>query len=188
MPGVKSFNKVGRPLKFQSVEELQVKIDAYFADCDPHMEERTEWVQARSEDGKLLKDEYGLSYLVEVTHKVVTEQKPYLITGLALALGTSRETLLQYEGEVEDREHPPEFVDAIKKAKLKCQSYNEGRLHTNAPTGAIFSLKNNYGWQDQTEVKHSGSIDRSMSEEDLDAIIDRRQRPAPGQTGAGTQA
>jgi hypothetical protein len=174
-------SKGGRPLMFQTVEELQTKIDAYFADCDPHMEERTEWIYARDESGKLKKDEYGLSYLVEVTHKVLTEQKPYLITGLALALGTSRETLLEYQ-------ERPEFVDTIKEAKLRCQTYTEGRLHTNAPTGAIFSLKNNYGWQDQTEVKHSGSIDRSMSEEDLDAIIDRRQRTAPGQTGAGTQA
>jgi hypothetical protein len=26
-------NKVGRPLKFKTVEEMQEKIDAYFADC-----------------------------------------------------------------------------------------------------------------------------------------------------------
>ena len=30
----KNGNKLGRPRKFQSVEELQEKIDAYFAGCD----------------------------------------------------------------------------------------------------------------------------------------------------------
>jgi hypothetical protein len=134
----------GRPLKFKSVKELQEKIDAYFADCDPHMEEVTEWVQARDSKGQLKKDENGLNYLVEVTHKVMTEQKPYTITGLALALDTSRETLLDYE-------EKQEFSDTIKKAKDRCHNYVENSLLTSNPTGAIFNLKNNYGWKDKTE-------------------------------------
>lgn len=48
----------GRPLKFQSVEELEEKIEAYF-------------------------DE--------------TAKDEWTITGLANALGTSRETLMDYE-------------------------------------------------------------------------------------------
>lgn len=135
----------GRPLKFKSAKELQEKIDAYFADCDPHMEEVTEWVEARDEKGTLKKDEHGLNYLVEVSHKIMTQQKPYTITGLALALDTSRETLLEYE----DKE---EFVDTIKKAKDKCHNYVETSLLTSNPTGAIFNLKNNYGWKDKSEV------------------------------------
>jgi len=135
----------GRPMKFKTVEELQTKIDAYFADCDPHMEEVTEWVQARDSKGQLKKDDNGLNYLVEVTHKVVTGQKPYTITGLALALDTTRETLIDYE----DKQ---EYSDAIKKAKQKCQNYAELMLFTNSPTGSIFNLKNNYGWRDKTET------------------------------------
>jgi len=138
----------GRPLKFQSVQELQTKIDAYFADCDPHMEEVTEWVQARDSKGQLKKDEHGLNYLVQVSHKVMTEQKPYTITGLALALDTSRETLLDYEDKAE-------FSDTIKKAKDKCHNYVEKSLLTGNPTGAIFNLKNNYGWKDKTESELS---------------------------------
>lgn len=143
-------NTGGRPLKFQSIEELQKKIDAYFADCDPHMEEVTEWVEARDSKGQLKKDEHGLNYLVQVTHKVMTKQQPYLITGLALALGTSRETLLEYE----EREG---YVDTIKAAKDKCQWFTEHNLNT-APnaTGSIFSLKNNYGWKEKAEVENSG--------------------------------
>lgn len=134
----------GRPLKFESAEELAEKIDAYFADCDQHVEDINEWLEAREKDGKLKKDENGLNYLVEITHKVMTKQIPYTITGLALALDTSRETLLQYEGR-------PEFVDTIKKAKDKCHNYVENSLLTSNPTGAIFNLKNNYGWKDKTE-------------------------------------
>ncbi len=135
----------GRPLKFKTVQELQEKIDAYFADCDPHMEEVTEWVEARDKDGKLLKDEHGLNYLVEVTHKVMTKQKPYTFTGLATFLGTSRETLREYS-------ERPEFVDSIKGALDKCEAFVEQTLFT-APnvTGPIFNLKNNYGWRDKTE-------------------------------------
>lgn len=140
----------GRPLKFQSVKEVQKKIDVYFASCDPHMEEITEWLDARDGKGQLKKDEHGLNYLVEVTHKVMTKQQPYLITGLALALDTSRETLLDYE----DR---PEFSDTIKAAKDKCQWYTEHNLNTASnATGSIFSLKNNYGWREKTELENSG--------------------------------
>jgi len=134
----------GRPLKFKSLIELQEKIDAYFADCDPHVIDTLEWVEARSKDGKLLKDDNGLNYLVEVHHKVMTKQKPYTITGLALALDTSRETLLDYEDKAE-------FSDTIKKAKIRVQNYVEQSLMTSNPIGAIFNLKNNYGWRDKTE-------------------------------------
>lgn len=154
----------GRPLKFESVEELDKKIDAYFADCDPHVEEVTEWVSARTKDGRKKKDENGLDYLIEVTHKVMTKQKPYTITGLALYLDTSRETLLQYK----ERE---EFVDSIKKAKDRCHNYVEDSLLTSNPTGAIFNLKNNYGWKDKTET------DLTSGGEKLGATISFTDKP-----------
>lgn len=134
----------GRPLKFKSVEELQELIGKYFADCDPHMEEVTEWVQARDSSGSLKKDENGLNYLVEVTHKIMTKQVPYTVTGLALALDTSRETLVNYEEKAE-------YFDTIKRAKEKIQNYLELNLNSTSPTGTIFNLKNNYGWKDKTE-------------------------------------
>ena len=130
----------GRPLKFQSVIELAYKIEQYFDDCDPHMVEVIEWVEDRDSSGKLIKDKHGLNYLVEVKHKVMTAQIPYTITGLALALDTSRETLLEYE-------ERPEFVDTIKKAKVKCENFAEQMLFSTTPTGSIFNLKNNYGWK-----------------------------------------
>lgn len=158
----------GRPLKFTSAEELQKKVDAYFADCDPHMVEMTEWVEARDKKGALLKDKNGLNYLVEVTHKVMTKQIPYTITGLALALDTSRETLLDYQ----DKE---EFSDTIKKAKIKCQNYVEKSLLTNNPAGAIFNLKNNYGWKDKTETDLTTDGERiGLSAEQAEQLIRAR--------------
>ena len=106
----------GRPLKFQSVQELQERIDSYFSEC-------------------------------EEKEKVVS------VTGLALYLDTSRETLLDYQ-------EKPEFSDAIKKAKLRCENWvEEGALSNKVnATSAIFNLKNNFGWKDKQEMEHSGGV------------------------------
>lgn len=138
-------NVGGRPLKFETVEDLRTKIAAYFDECDPHITEITEWVQARDSSGSLKKDKNGLNFLVEVIHRVLTEQVPYTITGLALALGTTRETLLDYQ----ERDG---FSDTVKAAKLRCENFNEVMLYGPSPVGTIFNLKNNYGWRDKSEV------------------------------------
>ena len=80
------------------------------------------------------------------------DKEPLTITGLALALDTSRETLMEY-GERE------EFVDTIKKAKLKIEHAYELRNIKRENAGDIFALKN-FGWKDKTEsdVTLGGSI------------------------------
>jgi hypothetical protein len=161
----------GRPLKFQDVEELKKKIDAYFADCDPHMEEVTEWVEARGKDGQLKKDDNGLNYLVEVTHRVMTKQKPYTITGLAVWLDTSRETLLDYQ-------ERPEYSDTIKAAKDKCEEFWEQMLIGANATGPIFNLKNNYNWKDKTEQEFSnpdGTLNpyNALTAEELRKLVNK---------------
>jgi hypothetical protein len=125
-------NKVGRPLKFKTVEELQEKIDAYFALCNNHE--------------------------IEVLTKLGTKVKvksplPRTITGLALSLDTTRETLLDYENK-------DEFSDTIIRAKLQCQHDVElGSLTGNLSAPAsIFNLKNNYGWHDKTEQEVDSTI------------------------------
>lgn len=131
--------KVGRPLKFKTVEELQEKIDAYFAECDPHWVQEIYWDYPRV-NGKKQTD----SEQIEMTKMVKTPQVPYTITGLALALGTTRDLLLDYE----DKE---EFSDTIKRAKSKIHDFTERMLFGNNATGPIFNLKNNWGWKDKTE-------------------------------------
>jgi hypothetical protein len=128
----------GRPLKFKSVEELETKIQAYFDACDPHIEEVKDIVW----------DKTAKTY-DEIFVKRMSRQIPYTITGLAVALDTSRETLLNYE----DRE---EFFDTIKRAKEKIHAFVEARLFENNATGPIFNLKNNFGWRDKTETEVTG--------------------------------
>jgi len=65
------------------------------------------------------------------------------ITGLAVFLNTSRETLMNYEGK-------KEYFDAIKEAKNRIEAEYEQRLVKRGNAGDIFALKN-FGWKDKTE-------------------------------------
>lgn len=104
----------GRPLKFESVEKLQEKIDGYFENCE----------------------------------KMVL---PHTVTGLAVWLNTTRDTLMDYQKR-------DQFSDTIKKAKLRCEAYAEKELYLNkCATGPIFALKN-FGWKDKRETEHSGEV------------------------------
>lgn len=80
-----------------------------------------------------------------------SKEQPYLITGLALALGFhSRKQM----GEYEQRE---EYRNVVKRCRMIVESNYESRLFGNSPTGAIFGLKN-MDWSDKQEVEHSGSV------------------------------
>lgn len=129
----------GRPPKFKSVKEVQQKIEAYFADCDPHWQPEIYWDYPHRNGKKDYEAEQ-----VELTKMVKTPQIPYTITGLALALDTTRELLIDYE-------EKDEFSDTIKKAKAKCHNFAERKLFEANATGPIFNLKNNYNWKDKTE-------------------------------------
>lgn len=120
----------GRPLKFKSLKKLKQKIDEYFTICDEG--ELIEYYDKKSQS------------LLTYTRKI-----PYTITGLALHLGTNRQTLVNYEIK-------EEFIDTIKDAKLKCENCAELKLMTGdiAPAGAIFALKN-YGWKDTQEIENT---------------------------------
>lgn len=93
-------------------------------------------------------------------------QKPTM-SGLAMALGTNRRTLLKwYNGEsrVYNREIIQQYFDLLEtfdELQLK-----EGKIN---PIGALFIMKNNYGYTDKTEIKVS---DEEVSNEE----IERRYR------------
>jgi hypothetical protein len=75
------------------------------------------------------------------------------MTGLAIALGfKSRSALVNYE-----REQGYEFAfEVIQYAKMKIEEDTEQRLHDPRNyniSGAIFSLKNNWGWQDRHDIR-----------------------------------
>jgi hypothetical protein len=79
-----------------------------------------------------------------------TKREEWTITGLAIALDTSRETLCNYE----DKE---EYFDTIKKAKDFVEYSYEIDLKKSGRTGTIFALKN-FNWKDKTEqeIDHKG--------------------------------
>ena len=84
----------------------------------------------------------------------LSNDDPMTITGLALALDTTRQGLLNYQGD-------PDFYDTIKRAKLIVENFAEKKLFGQSPTGAIFALKN-YGWSDG---KHESKPDEEIPED-----------------------
>ena len=104
----------GRPRKFQSVEELQKKIDAYFESCWEEV-----WLKKENKDkeGNVISTEWNPD--LDRFGKIRKVQKrPYSITGLALALDTKRDLLIDYEN------RDDEFSDTIKQAKEKIHKYD----------------------------------------------------------------
>jgi hypothetical protein len=73
------------------------------------------------------------------------ENRPYTMSGLALHLGMSRQSLVNY-GNKDD------FFDTVKQARQKVENYLEEHLYGSSVTGVIFNLKNNFGWKDKQEV------------------------------------
>lgn len=136
----------GRPAKFETVEELQNAIDNYFDSCYADR-------PAKDKDGFVVLDDDGKPYIER------TQIEPITITGLALALNTSRETLMDIENG--NGPYTEEYSDVITRAKLVCQNYAEKQMYTaKSANGPIFALKQ-YGWKDKQEIEqnNSGSIE-----------------------------
>lgn len=76
------------------------------------------------------------------------KEEPYTVSGLCLWLEVSRKILSDY-GEDD------EFRNTIIKAKNKVENYTErmALMGKANPTFAIFSLKNNFGWEDKRSVE-----------------------------------
>lgn len=165
---------IGRPLKFQSVDDLSIKIDAYFGECDPHVAKR-----------KIVKEKAnGTNFIGE--EEYITDQIPYTITGLALALDTNRQTLINYS-------HEAEFFDTIARAKLRCEQFAEQHLYTGkTPAGAVFNLKNNYGWKDESTVFNPGAVIADMNgldklNKDKESLADKAQEALDGASVPGAE-
>lgn len=124
---------VGRPPKYENVEEIEEKIEQYFDSCK----------------GEPLRDSNGNPMFDKRHQPVMIGQKPPTVTGLALALGfNTRKSLLEYQGK-------KEFVNTITRAKSRVEEYAESRLFDrDGSNGAQFSLRNNFkGWNIDNEQK-----------------------------------
>ena len=140
----------GRPLKFETPELMQKQIDLYFLACKVHQTGNDDLLMGLS-DAELL--------VVNDVDDVIPT-----VTGLALALDTSRRVLLNYE----DRD---EYVHTIKKAKLRIENGIEQRLFHNNATGSIFNLKNNFDWKDTQDLNVGGQKDNQLPATQCDARI-----------------
>lgn len=96
-------------------------------------------------------DKKGVPVLDENGIPVTVWEKPVTISGLAVYLGITKQTLLNYKKD-------DKLVDILDFAWTQCENYAEEQLFGSKPVGSIFNLKNNYGWKDQQDYKHQGEV------------------------------
>lgn len=124
----------GRPPKYKNVEEIEEKIEQYFAICEGE--------PLLDDEGNQVINKYGYPCWIKAP-------KPPTVTGLALALGfTTRLSLLNYQAKAE-------FMNTITRAKTRIEEYAESRLFDrDGSNGAQFSLRNNFkGWNIDNEQR-----------------------------------
>lgn len=169
----------GRPPKFETVEQLEAKIEEYFTVYIAPKQLKDHWGDPmwagipilHSEDdgpekaGKPLLDERGRHiYTPESKRPIMSEPLPPTVADLALFLGFSDYRAIYMNNYAND----PDMNAAIKKAIGQIAAYAQRQLLSGVktPTGAIFWLKN-HGWRDtvQQEVygKDGGPIETKDS-------------------------
>lgn len=152
----------GRPPKYETSVELEVKIQEYFDYCEGefHEEDQPQLDKKGEPTGKMIKVKIWDRYPENKT-----------ITGLCLFLGFDSRSTFDNQAKRDD-----EFSYIVNRAKMVIEGRYEDRLWSDIPgsaTGAIFALKN-MGWADKSEVKNdlklSGTIlqfNRQPGNEDL---------------------
>ncbi len=125
--------------------------------------------------------EKGLAYFQDCVQK----KEPITITGLALALGTTRKTLCEYE-EVESN---PALINATKKLKAMVEYAYEKRMwDSNNPAAGIFCLKN-MGWTDRQDIDINAKFrPSSYTEEEETELRELARLRALGETAKAITA
>lgn len=149
----------GQKRRFVSPEHLQSMVNEYFESCN----------------GPLL-DRYGNLVYDKDGHLVKTQVEPWTMSGLALYLNVSTNTLKQYKlsridsllDEMKvDTDDYMTFSGVVLRAKQKIEGYAEKRLYDrDGQQGARFVLDNCFGWLSH---KEQAEIDRLVQESILKA-------------------
>ena len=113
--------KIGRPVLYETAEQMQAVIERYCAECEK-------------------------------------DKRPLTITGLAFALGMTRQSLLNYE----DKD---EFFATVTLAKTRVELWVESQLFVGNTAGAKFSLQNNFKAWNDTQNFNVNARRRNMREE-----------------------
>lgn len=95
------------------------------------------------------------------------DKRKYTMSGLAQALGMSRNTLVNYSSK-------EPFCDLIKNAKQIVETQLEEMVVDKKEfcPGQIFNLKNNYGWKDQQEIKTTSEVNISPLESAMEKLVE----------------
>ena len=149
----------GQKRRFMSPQHLQSKIDEYFESCN----------------GPLL-DRYGNLVYDKDGRLVKTQVEPWTVSGLALYLGVSTNTLKKYrQGMIDDlltemkadTDDYMTFSSVVLRARQKIEGYAEKRLYDkDGQYGARFVLDNAFGW---VSKKEQAEIDKMVQESILKA-------------------
>lgn len=147
----------GSERRYLTPEHLQSIVNEYWESC---------LGPALDKYGNLVKDEQG--------RLVKTQVKPYTVSGLALYLGVSTQTLRQYrDGRLDtlldemraETEDYPTFSRIVLQAKQKIEAYAEGRLYDkDGSYGARFVLDCCYNW---VTHKEESDINKAKKETKL---------------------
>ena len=144
----------GGKRRFFSPEHLQCMVNEYFESCNGPLIDR---------QGNLVYDQMG--------NLVKTQVKPFTLSGLALYLGLSTETLRKYRlGRLDtlldemkaETDDTLTFSRVISNAKQRIEAYAEGRLYDkDGSNGARFVLDCCYNWVDH---QSKANIHKARSE------------------------
>ena len=132
---------MGQVLIYRTKEEPEKRITHYFESCW-----QEKWVEnKKTGEWQPLFDRHGNPLMEQV--------KPYTMAGLALHLGVSRMTVVNYS-------RKEDYAEVIEKARNVCEAFlEEGMLKGTVPAiPGIFNAKNNYGWKDKSELGVSTQI------------------------------
>lgn len=143
--------------RYLTPEHLQCMVNEYWESCMGPCFDKY---------GNLVKDEQG--------HVVKVQVKPFTLSGLALKLGVSTQTLKKYrEGKLDtlldemkaETEDYLTFSRVVLRAKQVIEAYAEGRLYDrDGSNGARFVLDCIYGWVDR---QTQSNIDRNKADTQL---------------------
>lgn len=140
----------GRPAMFQTPEQMQEAIDAYFDSCKPKF---------LTINGKTILDKTGMP---------VIDFNPPTTAGLALSLGfESRQSLYDYA----KREG---FSYIVIRARTRIEADREKDICAGRNVeGSKFHLANMSGWKAEQEKKHDISVNASISNFSVDKFLEK---------------
>lgn len=153
--------KIGRPRKYETAEQLAAVIKHYFDSITitrPAVEKYVDGIDAK---GKPIYKERPVITNAGTQFMEVTWITHPSIVGLCLHLGISRQTLSRYAKDAQ-------FRDTIMRARARVEAYVAGLLYDpNSVSGAMFNLKNNFGWKEAKQHRLAGENGGPSQTEDV---------------------